>query len=346
VILALIPAHNEAERIGHALDGLRGQTARPDRTVVVCDNCADATADVATSTGAEVFATSGNTRKKAGALNQAIAALLPALDDADVVLIQDADTTLSPVFAETAIDRLADPKVGAVGGVFYGEQGGGLLGLLQRSEYVRYGRSIARRGGTVRVLSGTASVFLVATLRAVAQARAAGRIPGGSGVYDTLSLTEDNELTLAVKTLGYRPLSPGACEVETEVMGTVRTLWKQRKRWQRGALENLRNYGWTRVTAPYILRQMLAGASALALSLYLVFAAWSLVLGKGLAPSTLGLLLTGVFVAERALTVRRAGRAAVGVAAILLVELAYDMFQNVVFGACFAGWLKRSKQAW
>ena len=52
------------------------------------------------------------------------------------------------------------------------------------------------------VLTGTASVIRGYALRAVAEARGS-LIPGPPGkVYDTLALTEDNELTLALKTLG------------------------------------------------------------------------------------------------------------------------------------------------
>ena len=37
-------------------------------------------------------------------------------------------------------------------------------------------------------------------------------------MYDTYSLTEDNELTLALKSLGARLLSPKECRVRTELM--------------------------------------------------------------------------------------------------------------------------------
>ncbi len=58
-------------------------------------------------------------------------------------------------------------------------------------------------------------------LRAVAEARGP-LIPGTAGqVYDTLALTEDNELTLALKTLGARMTSPPQCRVTTELMTDV-----------------------------------------------------------------------------------------------------------------------------
>jgi biofilm PGA synthesis N-glycosyltransferase PgaC len=155
-LTVLVPAHNEALTIKDALASLWGQTRPPDRVVVVADNCSDDTAEIAHTHGAEVFTTVANTDMKAGALNQALAEM-------------DADSTLVPEFLETAMGRLeADPDLMAVGGVFYGEQGAGLVGQLQRNEYARYQRDISRQKGRVFVLTGTASLFRTYALKAVA----------------------------------------------------------------------------------------------------------------------------------------------------------------------------------
>src|SRR5665647_133005 len=66
-----------------------------------------------------------------------------------------------------------DRALMAVGGLFYGEEGFGLLGQFQRNEYIRYSRQISRRRGHVFVLTGTASMFRPAALRAVAKSRGA-----------------------------------------------------------------------------------------------------------------------------------------------------------------------------
>ena len=56
----------------------------------------------------------------------------------------------------------------AVGGLFYGEEGSGLIGQFQRNEYIRYAREMRRRRGRVFVLTGTASLFRPVALRTVA----------------------------------------------------------------------------------------------------------------------------------------------------------------------------------
>jgi len=344
-LIALIPAHNEQDRIAAAIGGLYAQTRRPDIVVVVADNCTDATTAVARERGAEVFETRGNTHKKAGALNQAIAWALPHLSDRDLVLVQDADTVLNPWFVETA-ESTFNRKVGAVGGVFYGEEGGGLLGLLQRMEFHRYAWEIERRGGKASVLTGTGTMFRARVLREIRGARREGRIGGGSDYYSLASLTEDDEITKAVKTLGYRTMSPAGCAVTTEVMTTLPKLWHQRMRWQRGALENLRDYGWTRVTARYFVQQFMMGFGAVSFLVYLFFMAFALSTygWPGLSPfwTTIGAL----FLVEKVVSVRRAGPRAVVVAALMVPEMLYDLFQHGVYFASLWGLVRRSEERW
>ena len=141
VLTAVIPAHNEAATIGETIRSLRHQERPPDRIIVVCDNCTDATAELAMLAGAEVVSTVGNTARKAGALNQVLAQVLPWLSPGDLILAMDADSSLSPNWLAAAAAILdADPRVGAVCGAFLGEAGGGVVGQVQRNEYCRYAR--------------------------------------------------------------------------------------------------------------------------------------------------------------------------------------------------------------
>ena len=47
----LVPAHDEEAVLAATLDSLGGQTRRPDRVLVIADNCSDATAEVARALG-------------------------------------------------------------------------------------------------------------------------------------------------------------------------------------------------------------------------------------------------------------------------------------------------------
>ena len=141
------------------------------------DNCTDGTAREAEAAGAHVFETVGNTHKKAGALNQVLDLLLPELGDEDAVLVMDADSVLAPTFVAEAARHLRD-GVGGVGGIFTGRSGGGFVGMLQRNEYARYARDVARLKGKVLVLTGHRDAVLGARRSATSSGRAPkGRCP-------------------------------------------------------------------------------------------------------------------------------------------------------------------------
>jgi len=88
-VIALVPAHNEADWIERVVANLLTQTCPPDRVVVISDNSTDTTARLARQAGAEAWESEDNRNKKAGALNQALARLLPFLDNDDFVFIQE-----------------------------------------------------------------------------------------------------------------------------------------------------------------------------------------------------------------------------------------------------------------
>ncbi len=334
-VTALVPAHNEEFSLPVTLAALRAQTRPPDRVIVVADNCTDRTVEIAREMGFEVIETVDNVHRKGGALNQVLTRILPDSDARDVILVMDADTVIAPRFIEVAAARLDDDaELSAVGGVFYGEDGNGLIGQFQRNEYTRYSRQIRARHGRVFVLTGTATVFRADALLDVAAARGVF-IPGETGcVYDTAALTEDNELTLALKSLGATMTSPIECMVTTEIMPTWRNLLVQRQRWQRGALENLSAYGITRATLRYWGQQVGIGYGAFALNLALLLMLITVLALDQWIWFPFWLALGTVFVAERVITVWRGGWKARLLAVLLFPELAYDVFLQVVFLKC------------
>ena len=332
LVTVLVPAHNEEAVLGLTLQSLAAQSRPPDRVLVVADNCTDRTVEVAHEHGIEVQQTVDNTEKKAGALNQALARLLPEATAADVVLVMDADSTIATDYLAVALGLLEDdPDLMAVSGLFYGEEGGGLIGQFQRNEYSRYQRVVSRRPERVFVLTGTASVIRAYALRAVAAARGP-LIPGPAGsVYDTLALTEDNELTLALKTLGAKMYAPPQCVVTTEVMTTWRDLWRQRLRWHRGALENIGVYGLTHTTAMYWRQQAGLAYGVVAFLSYVALFLITILAATSLRWSTFWIVIGCVFLAERLVTVWAAGWRARLLAAPIVIELGYALFLQFCF---------------
>jgi biofilm PGA synthesis N-glycosyltransferase PgaC len=352
-VTVLIPAHNEADGIQTTLASLLKQEQRPDRIVVISDNSTDDTMAKAeefahtSPVPVDVFESKGNQCKKAGALNQFLSHLLSAVRDDDYILVMDADSALDCRWIARATAELdAHDDVGAVGGVFYGEPGGGLLGQFQRNEYQRYARDIGRKKAKAMVLTGTATMYPARVAKHVAQARGE-TLPGRAGqVYDTMALTEDNEYTLALKTLGYRCVSPEECQVTTELMPTWKALWHQRMRWQRGAIENLRHYGLNRVTLPYFVQQSGLGLGMLAMSLYLITFATALAFGLPLEFQPFWTVIGAIFVIERVVTVSRGGWKGTLLALPLVIEMFYDIFQMAVYAVSLINILFKREAKW
>jgi cellulose synthase/poly-beta-1,6-N-acetylglucosamine synthase-like glycosyltransferase len=348
-VVCLVPAHNEEDCLPDAVYSLVKQTRGPDRVIVVADNCTDRTIEVMEPYRAgfcvEVFETVGNRHKKAGALNQALNEILPDLKEEDAVLVMDADSFLDEKFIESAEERLNanTPSVnayGGVGGTFQGRSGGGFVGTLQRNEFTRYARDVRRLKGKVLCLTGTATLFSVKALKEIAKERPTGE------VYDVEVLTEDFELTLALKHLGYEVVSPKECTLTTEVMETWRDLAQQRLRWKRGAVENLVQYGLTRVTLEHWARQLITLLGIFVSAVYLGTVVYSLSVAHGINLYPLWIGVTSIFIAERAVTVYKRGWKMSFLAALLVVEMPFDVFLQAVHLKAYWQVFTRSERSW
>jgi cellulose synthase/poly-beta-1,6-N-acetylglucosamine synthase-like glycosyltransferase len=183
-------------------------------------------------------------------------------------------------------------------------------------------------------------------LRHVAEARGT-QLPGEPGTWFLEhSLTEDYELTLAIKQLGYECTSTRRCKVVTDVMPTMGMLATQRLRWYRGAMESLWLYGWSRLTDRLWLQvgfTFFASVLAPAALLILVasYLAW------GAQPAWEFLLLLPIFVAEGVVVARRVGGWRAHLLAWTFLPLwAYD---NVLFFYYWRSLLRATRgesQAW
>ena len=352
-VVVIIPAYNEQDSILGSIASLRSQTRPPDEIIVVVNRCTDDTEYIAFATGVTVVE-SESPDGKAGALNDLFDLILPLLADDDPVLVMDADTVLTDRFIESTVTTLFGPskkQIAGVGGIFLADDAPwNLVRQLQTNEYVRYQRRLSRRRGRALVLTGTGTVFKAGFMREVRQARRDGGMPDLSdagGVYDISALTEDNELTICAKEMGYRVVSPRDCTVKTAMMPTLASLYRQRLRWQRGALENLIAHGLNRNTAPYAMRQVLTYLGVVFVPFYLWTLAIALIVQSSLnffQPLWVGVAV--MYVAEQTFSVRRGGWRAVLVSLAVLPEIFMDIFLNLIYIISAYGALMATDEQW
>ncbi len=352
LIIVLIPAHNEESEIAETLQSVLSQSLPTDKIIVIADNCVDETIIISNRMGVEVFETVGNQHKKAGALNQWLDANLDNLSENDQILVMDADTILDKNFLANA-SREIDKGYAACGGVFSGKPGGGFVGMLQRNEYARYARDVARKHGKTLVLTGTATLFKVDCLKNVIEARKLGLIPrkgsepvDNPSVYDIKVLTEDNELTFALLHLGYRIIAPAYCKLQTEVMPTWRALWRQRLRWKRGAIENNVQYGLTRHTLKYWGLQIWGTIGILFVITYLTTLVYAIFAVGHIDIRPIWMLVSVVYILERAITVKQRGWKQSLLASVLVVEMGFDFYLQAVHIKAICDALMRTERKW
>lgn len=355
-VAVILPAHNEAENLPATLAGLRRQTRPPDFVHVVSDNSSDRTVTTALSYGAtHVTETVNNPHRKAGALNLALRHMLdqvdehghPILDTEDMIVVMDADSVLERTWIASALAAMPrNSPVRAVSGMCRGDDTPGALATLQRMEYEQIAALRTRKGGHTRMLSGAASAFRVGTLREVADTRGS-RLPGARGeYYNSASLTEDHELTLAIRTLGYEITSPEGCGVRTELLTTWRALAAQRLRWDRGGLADVVSYGITRVTLGHVAYQLerIAGMFVhLAVSVLVTLA---FATGGMLVFQPWALLFAFVAALPTVVGVRRMGWRHMLIAGAVLPQFTYYLYLEAVAARAYWQTLTRRATTW
>ena len=336
-IIVLVPAHNEEFTIAATVQAILDQAVPVARVIVVADNCSDGTELAAKESGAEVFVTQDNKAMKAGALNQALAMVLPDLEDDDMVGCIDADSIVGLNFTAEAVKAFAaTPDLGGVSGVYSGRKGGGITGWYQQNEFSRWGFDSRMYKGRTVILSGAASIFTARALRKIAAARSDG-VLGGTGIYNERNITEDFELSLALLHTGSRIRNLLSVEIETAVKPTWRELGIQRLRWDRGINEGLFQYGFTRFTRKvWLQRVMYAVYVPISLLVFAVigYRAYS---GSLFAINPLWLSISAIMMTQRAVTiVRTRGVRNAFAAFLILPEMPYDTFLQWTFARALA----------
>jgi len=239
-IVVVVPAHNEQESIGRTIHALLTQTRRPDRIVVVADNCSDDTVKVAQRFGRRVtvIETQGNTDRKVGALTLGWQQYVAY--GYDYMLGVDADTVLAPDALESLERELeANPKVGGVMARYTFDldlaatRKARLLVRLQKMEFASWTMDMLHRKRNTYVLGGQATLFRVRALQEVVDGER--RL----SPWDPDAQVEDMELTWALNARGWDTKVSATARAYAGAMVTVKSLWAQRRKWDEGMIRLL-----------------------------------------------------------------------------------------------------------
>ncbi len=279
-IVVVVPAHNEEGAIAGVLQALLAQSRRPDRIVVVADNCTDRTVEIARGFGRRVtvIETVGNRDRKVGALRMAWQQYVAY--GYDYMLGVDADTVLSPDSLAALEDELeASPKVGGIMARYTFDPDLGqskwarLLVRMQRLEFASWTIDILHRKRNTYVLGGQATLFRVDALQQIVDEER--RL----SPWDPEAQVEDMELTWMLSARGWETKVSATARAYAGPMLTIRSLWAQRRKWDEGMIRLLLGSK-IGATTMYPWRvQLKNGVNALTRALFLLLLGTSLAIG-------------------------------------------------------------------
>ena len=226
-VTVVIPAFNESRVI---LSSIRTALASvyPDlRVIVVDDGSTDDTLQLARAAFGDHPAVTILTQPNQGkwmALNAAYEVM-----DSEIAVCMDADTEIAPDAVFHLVQPFVDSRVGAVAGTILVGNKRNLLTRMQALEYFTT-QNIGRRAhdhiNGIIVVPGALGAWRVEAVRDI-------------GMLSNETLTEDTDLTMWMLrngyTIGYAERATG----RTEAPADLRSLLKQRLRWNTGILQAL-----------------------------------------------------------------------------------------------------------
>jgi cellulose synthase/poly-beta-1,6-N-acetylglucosamine synthase-like glycosyltransferase/peptidoglycan/xylan/chitin deacetylase (PgdA/CDA1 family) len=250
----LIPAYNEEENIAATIYSILRDKYPLKEIIVINDGSKDKTLEVAREIERRhpelVRVLDIPNGGKANAQNVGI-----SFSRYEVFISMDADTIFGPNTIYNLVKHLGNPGVGAVAGKVATTKAKNILDIFQSIEYI-VGQNIEKR--------------VLSTINAV------GVIPGPIGAwrksiveecggYSSETLVEDQDLTLAINTCGYKILYEPKAVAYTETPHTLKDFLKQRVRWIYGTFQCAWKY------KSYILRNPISSFSLVIVPNILVF---------------------------------------------------------------------------
>ena len=229
-VAVLIPAYNEEKVIERTIRAALRSSYRNLRVIVIDDGSKDHTLQVARdcfareeAAGKVVILTKPNSGK-ADALNFG----LMHLDEREEIFVGiDADTVIAKDAISLLVPHFADSHVGAVAG---NAKVGNRVNLWTRWQALEYitSQNFERRAlntlGTVSVVPGAIGAWRTSAVRAL-------------GGYQTDTVAEDADLTMALLRSGYRVEYEDRALAYTEAPVNANGLMRQRFRWSFGILQ-------------------------------------------------------------------------------------------------------------
>ncbi len=238
-VTVLIPAFNEEKVIVATVERILASDYSSLDVLVIDDGSKDHTAYITRAHFKDeprVKLISIPNGGKANALNVGLAHA-----EGEVIVALDADTQFEPTTIPRLVRWFADPSVGAVAG---NAKVGNRINMITRWQALEYivAQNLERRAlsalDTLTVVPGAVGAWRRDVLREL-------------GGYPAETLAEDQDLTIAVQTRGYRVQFDPTAIAWTEAPATVRGLAKQRFRWSYGTLQCLWKYRRVTFNAAY-----------------------------------------------------------------------------------------------
>jgi cellulose synthase/poly-beta-1,6-N-acetylglucosamine synthase-like glycosyltransferase/peptidoglycan/xylan/chitin deacetylase (PgdA/CDA1 family)/spore germination protein YaaH len=229
-VTVLIPAYNEEKVIERTIRSALRSSYRNVRVIVIDDGSTDGTLQVARecfvreqAAGRVLILTKPNSGK-ADALNFGLKHLRA---DEEVFVGIDADTVIAKDAIALLVPHFAEPTVGAVAG---NAKVGNRVNLWTRWQALEYitSQNFERRAlntlGTVSVVPGAIGAWRTAAVQA-------------AGLYQTDTVAEDADLTMALLRNGFRVEYEDRALAYTEAPVNANGLMRQRFRWSFGILQ-------------------------------------------------------------------------------------------------------------
>lgn len=231
-ISIIVPAYNEEANIEatirSAFTGLRPR----DEILVIDDGSTDSTAGIVRSLQAELGKRLILMQKENGGTKGAALSFAMPHVNHRLILCIDADTIVEPDAFDLMVGHFRDPSVGAVAGKIYPARVRSLISVFQYLEYMQ-GQNLDKEvyavGNAIGVVPGALGAWRKSAVMT-------------SGGYSPDTVVEDQDLTLALLSNGWRVRYEPQAKAYTETPDTLRAFFKQRSRWVFGTLQCVWKY--------------------------------------------------------------------------------------------------------